>query len=104
MQSAIDFDARPIIEHELGSVEKLLWAGRPCQGFVFRPVDAFLIPLSLMWGGFAVFWEGSVLVMGAPVFFTLWGIPFVLVGCYLVFGRFYVDAWQREKTSYGLTN
>jgi hypothetical protein len=104
MQSAIDFDARPIIEPELGSGERLLWAGRPCQGFLFRPVDVFLIPFSLMWGGFAFFWEGLALFMGSPLFFKLWGIPFVLVGCYLIVGRFFVDAWQREKTSYGLTN
>jgi hypothetical protein len=34
----------------------------------------------------------------------LWGIPFVLVGLFLVFGRFIYDARRREHTFYGLTD
>ena len=41
---------------------------------------------------------------GAPLFFTLWGIPFVLAGVYLIVGRFFVEAKQRERTYYGVTN
>jgi hypothetical protein len=34
----------------------------------------------------------------------LWGIPFVLVGLYFIVGRSFMDAWQRARTFYGLTN
>jgi hypothetical protein len=63
-----------------------------------------MIPFSLMWCGIAFFWEWSVLKDKGPLFFKLWGIPFVVVGLYLVAGRFVVDALIREKTLYAVTN
>ena len=92
------------IARELTSGEHLLWSGRPRQGLFFRANDAFMIPFSLLWCGFALFWEGTVLTSDAPWFFKLWGIPFVLVGLYMVFGRFVVDIRQRRFTVYGVTS
>ena len=91
------------LNQHLDSDEKLIWSGVPQQGIIFKGSDAFMIPFSLLWGGFAIFWEFSVLNTEAPFFFALWGIPFVLVGLYMIFGRFFYDAILRKNTIYGLT-
>ena len=92
------------MQQELQRGETLLWAGQPHKGILFRTADAMLIPFSIMWAAFAIYWESSVISMGAPFFYMLWGIPFVLVGIYIVFGRFILDAKQRDTTYYGVTN
>jgi hypothetical protein len=98
-----DDSSSAVISSLLGREERLLWSAQPRQGIFLRSTDAFLIPFSLMWGGFAFFWEGSVFHANAPVFFRLWGVPFVLLGLYLIVGRFFADAKLRSRTYYGLT-
>ena len=84
--------------------ETILWSGVPGQGILFTPRDGLLIPFSLLWGGFVVFWETTVLRTNAPPFFALFGAAFVLIGLFLVFGRFLFDAWLRSRTAYALTD
>jgi len=62
-----------------------------------------LIPFSVMWAGFAVFWEVSIVKEDAPLFMKLWGIPFLAAGAYLLVGRFLIDARARRRTVYGVT-
>ena len=84
--------------------ENLLWSGQPCRGIRLRALDIFLIPFSLVWCGFAIFWEVSVVNSGAPFILKLWGVLFVCFGLFFVFGRFILDARNRARTTYGVTN
>ena len=97
------------IEQELGSGERVLWKGRPRGGLRLRGSDIYLIPFSLFWGGFAIFWETMALFKipknnPAGLLFPIFGIPFVLFGLYFIFGRFFVDAKMRQSTEYAVTN
>ena len=98
------------VQSELASGENIMWAGRPVSRILFHKEDAYLIPFSLMWGGFAIFWEAGVTGFWgsggnrAPGFFVLWGIPFVLIGQYFIWGRFFYAAWKKKRTYYAVTN
>jgi hypothetical protein len=92
------------VETSLLPGERVLWEGRPSRHRLFRSTDALLVPISLMWCGFALFWETGVLVSGAPILFAVWGVPFVLFGFYIVAGRFVVRAVSSRRTRYVITN
>lgn len=94
--------------HELDDLlfadEKVLWRGAPEPGIHLHKEDLLIIPFSILWSGFAFFWELSVLARNAPLLFQLWGIPFVLAGLYMLIGRFFASAWQARRTSYAVTD
>ena len=95
------------VRGELTSGERVLWEGRPDADRWLTTQDWYLIPFSLMWGGFAVFWEAGVLSSPSArssIIFPVWGVPFVLIGLYLIFGRFFVRHRMRKATSYALTD
>lgn len=92
-----------MIKPYLTNGEYVLWQGRPEKGHLLSRTDFFAIPFSLLWCGFAFFWEYSVLQTGFTPF-IFFGIPFVLMGLYIVFGRFIHMAWLRKRTVYTITN
>jgi hypothetical protein len=100
-------DIKSELEPYLQDNELLLWTGMPKQGFMLRKGDWIAIPFSLFWGGFAIAWEFSVLQMGDLNFtniFALFGIPFVLIGIYMLFGRFFFEKFRRKNILYGMTS
>lgn len=108
----IDSEAAMKLQSELMPGETLQWAGMPNAGIIFHSDDWVKVPFSLLWGGFAIFWEAGVLgywgnsskVHPARTFMVLWGILFVLIGQYLIWGRFLTDAWFKRRTYYAVTN
>src|SRR6476661_7016829 len=94
------------LRREFAPSEEALWTGQPRQGIVFRAPDIFFIPFTLIWCGMAVTAFAAMLIApkGPPLPFAIIPSLFVLIGLYLVFGRFWVDARQRARTFYAVTN
>lgn len=93
----------------LFSGERVAWTGKPKQGLALTSKDSLLIPFSLMWGGFAIFWNFSVWNFpeggeGPDWFSRLWGLPFLVAGLYLIAGRFFHDAHIRKRILYAVTD
>lgn len=99
----VDYTIENELRPNLNTGEQLIWTGRPKSGMLLRKADFFLIPFSLLWAGFAIFWETTAITSDSPIFFKIWGIPFVLIGLYITIGRFFYDAKKRASTIYGIT-
>ncbi len=90
--------------------EQIQWTGQPETSVLFTKADFFLVPFSIIWGGFAFVWEIGVLTTkgpsgnGAPPFMALFGIPFVLMGTYFIIGRFFWKNYRKKKTYYAVTD
>jgi hypothetical protein len=110
--SMVDAQAAQKVQPELMSGESIYWAGMPDRRVIFHSDDWAAIPFSLIWTAFFVFWEAGALGYwdrsspsgGSNTFMTLWGIPFLVMGNYLVWGRFLADARLKRRTYYAVTN
>jgi hypothetical protein len=89
------------LQSRLRPGEQLLWLGQPDPKVWFTTADLYLIPVSILWCGFAIVWEvGASREGGVP---NIWGIPFIAAGLYLVFGRFFYKRYQKKRTAYAIT-
>ncbi len=104
MITDIEAGDRSVVERQLSAGERVEWIGRPDPGSHFTRGDLYLVPFSILWAGFAVFWEATAIASGAGLFFALWGIPFVLIGLYFVVGRFIYKAYRARRTVYAVTD
>ncbi len=99
----MDFDAQQKITPHLSPGERVLWTGRPKTGLALRPGDISAIPFTIVWFGFLLFFLWKAFEAGAPVQAVVTLIIFMLVGFYVLLGRFFLDARNRARTYYGLT-
>jgi hypothetical protein len=98
--------------------ERLLWVGMPAGGLRLTPKGIGTSVFGLFFFGFSVFWTlgaASPLLVGFSgempggfgwffILFPLFGLPFVAIGAYMLFGHVLHDAWRRRRTRYALTD
>lgn len=89
---------------ELLADERVLWEAAPPTGLNLASHDATLVPFSLAWTGFTIFFNVAAWMDKDNWFLRAWGAPFLLWGAYLTFGRFLADAWVRRRQRYVVTN
>lgn len=79
--------------------EKLAWRGRPSPGRAMR-LDILHFFIGLFWLTFSIFWVVMASVAGA---FALFGVPFVLIGIWLVSTPIR-NLLRAGRTYYAITN
>lgn len=84
--------------------ERIVWQGQPDVADFSNRGAWYLIPFSVLWCGFAILWEATAITSRGGVFFVLWGLPFVGVGLYMVFGRILVAREEARRTHYAVTD
>lgn len=97
------------LQSELIAGEQVLWSGRP-ERVLFRKRDILEWPFGVFWLAFSIFWTfgasghfDNKSDKGSP-WFALFGIPFVLIGLYLVPGKLFYRYWRRSRTYFAVTN
>lgn len=103
------YSAREAFDSELLRDEDILWYAQPDPSGRITWADLFLIPFGLFWTIFSIFWVAAVFVIAVtdePAAFlgVAFGIPFVLVGLYMLFGRFWYKRWAKKRTYYAVTS
>ncbi len=85
----------------LYSGEEVLWTGHPYRSVPYRiPVAGAVF--SIFWLGFAVFWTVSASAVGGA--FGLFGLPFIGVGCILVYSMTIGERKKLRRTVYAVTD
>ena len=100
------FEVDQMLRPELARDERLLWSGVPGQGLRWRASDWFAVPFTVVWLYLVMFGTSrhGIQADQPPLYLRPEIIPFVLVGGYMLVGRFLVDWYQRTRTYYGLTD
>lgn len=96
-----NISARKQIEPYLQSDENVIWCDSPSRGLPITEKGAVGI-FSVFWLGFAVFWTVTATAAAGP--FGLFGVPFLIIGIYLVYETFFGFDKRLKKTAYAITD
>jgi len=96
------FNLNREIEQYLEAGEKIIWTGQPKQGMIFSAFDIWMVIFGIIWTSGVVAWIYAA--SEAAIWFAMFGLPFLLVGLYLIFGKFFFDARTRASAIYAITN
>jgi hypothetical protein len=94
----MDYNSTYELREQLDTNEQLIWTGQPMKGIAFTTADFFLIPFSVFWCGFSIYWVTMAWNSGAPFFFVLFGVPFVAIGLILVFDLLSMRNKEKKHT------
>lgn len=84
--------------------EQVLWTGMPEKGRLFTGQDLCSFRSGLCGWLFPCFGRWRLWKSSAPLFSSLFGLPFIGIGVYLVFGVFIQRLRLRGRTFYAITN
>lgn len=96
-------ERKRFLDSQLSPGESLLWSGHR------EPAFSFDLPMPMLFLLACSHWALPFCNVGVwnsdfPPLFRYFGIIPLIYGVYFLVGRFFVDAWQRSKTYYGVTN
>lgn len=90
--------------------EDILWQPPPRAGVDFTHFVSLGFLFGLFFAGFAVFWMNMASTITGSFrddpfggIFAFFGIPFLLIGLFMAFGKPFWGAFRRSKTNYTLT-
>ena len=97
------------LKRELEPGENLVWKAAPDSKAFSRGLKGLRV-FGMIFGGFALFWMGGAFAMiaasnksGPPMFFPLFGLPFLIIGFVMKFGTGWAARRRAARSVYGLT-
>jgi len=105
-------ELRRRVDAELASGERVVWLGQPVP-WLFAREGWMSVVIGIVWTGFVLYWMAGAagMVEGRPrqpngweqTLLPLWGIPFFLIGFYLLTMPYWL-ARKARRTIYALTD
>ena len=90
------------VVREMRAGEKTQWVGYPIPTKFAIKEGTTTFLFGIPWTAFVLFWEYNAIKSG-PLIMQLWGIPFVVIGLYLLTSPLW-EFWRARRTIYVVTN